>query len=183
MKGFYVLKKNGDLVYKKKAPEDDSVVKVWPFDSSSEEDRWTVILEALSLGAKKKKLVHLVQKWELTAFSLIKKHHFDAKSGRFPSHKEDANIDRFVKEFLPVGTRLFWWALGEALFTEHLYKCPGTEKEPGVFLGCPGTVDCPVCRGTGILFRCPVCFLPLRLNGSCWDKHDFPLEKVDEGGK
>ena len=182
MKGFYVLKTNGDLVYKKKAPEDDSVVKVWSFDSSSEEDRWTVVLEALPLGAKRKKVLHLTQKWGLTPFGLLKRYHFKARRDNFPSHEDCKRIARFVKDLFSVEAHFFWWALGEVLCTNQLHKCPGPEKEPGVFPGCPGTTECPVCRGTGILFRCPICFLPLRHDGTCWDKHNFPLEKVDEGG-
>jgi len=183
MKGFYVLKTNGDLVYKKKAPEDDSVVKVWSFDSSSEEDRWTIILEALTLGAKKKKLVHLVQKWELTSFALIKRWYFRMQNGHVITFKESERIGSLVRELLSVDYHLFWWAFTEVFHMSELYRCPGPEKEPGVFSGCTGNIDCPVCRGTGVLFRCPICFLPLHNDGTCLDKHNFPLEKIDEGGK
>ena len=60
---------------------------------------------------------------------------------------------------------------------EVVYKCPGIEIEPGVFSGCTSLPDCPVCEGTGILFRCPVCGEDLKRNqcpNGCW----FPLEEV-----
>jgi len=38
--------------------------------------------------------------------------------------------------------------------------CAGIEVELGMFSGCSGGDDCPVCQGTGRVINCPRCSEP-----------------------
>ena len=64
-KGFYYLHTNGDLIYKKFRPEDDSpfVKKIWPMNTQNRATAWRLILEALALKAQINRINELVKKW------------------------------------------------------------------------------------------------------------------------
>ena len=65
MSGFYYLHTNGDLIWKKFRPEDDSgfVKRIWPVDTTDRADAWKIILESFALGARFKRLQELIKKW------------------------------------------------------------------------------------------------------------------------
>jgi len=41
--------------------------------------------------------------------------------------------------------------------TEYHYPCQGIHIEGGVYSGCNGGNDCPVCEGTSEIIYCPEC--------------------------
>jgi hypothetical protein len=58
-------------------------------------------------------------------------------------------------------------------------KCPGIEIEDGgVYSGCAGGYDCPVCEGEGAVLNCPRCLYPLDEGGFCgqcdWQAESIP---------
>lgn len=65
---YYYLHTNGELIHKRFMPESDSpfVKKVWTVDTSNRVDAWTVVLEALALGAQDERIKELAKKWGLT---------------------------------------------------------------------------------------------------------------------
>jgi hypothetical protein len=74
MDGWYYLhSETKDLIYKRFEPEADSsfVLKVWPIDVSKREDAWTVILEALALGADPERIRDLAIKWKCDKGDLL----------------------------------------------------------------------------------------------------------------
>ncbi|GAG54003.1 unnamed protein product [marine sediment metagenome] len=74
MKGYYYLHTDGDLIYKNALIVDSDpayfdspfVKKYWFFDSEQRFDAWHICIEALALGAKKKRVFELKEKWGLT---------------------------------------------------------------------------------------------------------------------
>jgi len=74
MKGYYYLHTNGDLIFKPAIVFDSDpeyfnspfVKRYWAFDSEDRFDAWQIAIEALSLGASKKRVFELKEKWKLT---------------------------------------------------------------------------------------------------------------------
>ena len=68
MDGFYYLHTNGDLIFKKFRPEDDSpfVVKVWEIDTTDRGNAWMVAVDAGAWGARQDRIEELIKKWGLT---------------------------------------------------------------------------------------------------------------------
>ena len=74
MKGYYYLHTNGDLIYKNAIVVDSDpeyfdspfVKKYWFFDSDERFYAWQIVTEALALGAKRKRIFELKEKWGLT---------------------------------------------------------------------------------------------------------------------
>ncbi len=66
--GFYYLHTNGDLIWKRFRPEDNSdfVKKIWAVDPTDRGSAWTIAIEALALGANKNRIDELAHKWGLT---------------------------------------------------------------------------------------------------------------------
>ena len=64
--GFYYLHINGNLIWKKIEPENDSpfVKKIWPCEVTDRKDAWTIILEGLALGARIDRIKELCNKWK-----------------------------------------------------------------------------------------------------------------------
>ncbi len=73
MDGYYYLHTNGDLIYKKFSPESDSpfVRRVWSLDTTDRKCAWLIILEALSLGADRKRIRQLSTHWGCTLEDLL----------------------------------------------------------------------------------------------------------------
>jgi hypothetical protein len=65
---YYLHSVTKDLIHKRTEPESDSsfVLKVWKCDTRDRLDAWTIVTEALALGAKKERIDELVKLWELT---------------------------------------------------------------------------------------------------------------------
>ena len=68
--GWYYLHDNGELIYK---PSPDAIVDIresdlcraaWPVDPSDRESAWDVLVESLSLGAKKERVLDLAETWK-----------------------------------------------------------------------------------------------------------------------
>jgi len=74
MKWYYYLHTNGDLIGKNPVVVDSDdeyfsspfVKKVWLIETDDRADAWTLVLEALMLGADLNKIKELVKKWGLT---------------------------------------------------------------------------------------------------------------------
>jgi len=74
MKGYYYLHTNGSMIFKPKIVLDSDplyfdspfVKKYWFFDSENRTYAWLICIEALSLGADKKRIFELKEKWGLT---------------------------------------------------------------------------------------------------------------------
>ena len=80
MKGYYYLhSESKDLIWKPEicVQSDCSyfdspfVQKVWPMDTESREDLWTILLEALALGCRKNCIKELAKKWNATYLDSI----------------------------------------------------------------------------------------------------------------
>ena len=70
--GWYYLHTNNELIYKPDSDgivadfrESDFVKAFWPFDGSRE-SAWQILVEALSLEAKKERIFELAEKWKCT---------------------------------------------------------------------------------------------------------------------
>jgi hypothetical protein len=66
--GFYYLHENGDLIWRRFAPEQDAggfVRHVWPVENSRF-CAWRIVVEALALGATRERIDALADKWGLT---------------------------------------------------------------------------------------------------------------------
>jgi len=171
MDGYYYLHTNGDLIYKRFCPETDSpfVKKIWPVDTTDRGNAWQIALEAIALGANHRRIREISKKWKLTfvdSYNLL----------RYikPTELMKNGLTIFIEKILNIKEEVYWNAIKYCFDTEILYKCPGIEVESTVFSGCKGMSDCPVCEGTGILFRCPVCGEDLAQNvckNGCWFPH------------
>jgi len=70
MDGIYYLHKNNDLIYKHGTGnaadirESDLAKSMWFFDKTDRESAWSILVEALSLGAKKSRILELAKKWK-----------------------------------------------------------------------------------------------------------------------
>jgi len=67
--GFYYLHENGSVIYKKFKPEMEPggfVKRVWKIDTTSRFDAWIICIEALAMGADKKRIEELATLWQLT---------------------------------------------------------------------------------------------------------------------
>jgi len=68
--GWYYLHKNKDLIYKAGADaivdirDSDLCLSAWSLDVAHRADAWNILVEALSLGAKKERIDELAKKWE-----------------------------------------------------------------------------------------------------------------------
>lgn len=68
MNGYYYLHTNGDLIYKPHGEvcdlrDSDFVRAFWPIDTGNRASGWTLLVEALSLGANKDRINELADKW------------------------------------------------------------------------------------------------------------------------
>lgn len=67
--GWYYLHTNGDLIYKPGSDavadirESDFARSMWPCIPTDRESCWTILVEALSLGARKSRIEELAAKW------------------------------------------------------------------------------------------------------------------------
>lgn len=66
--GWYYLHTNGELIWKKCKPEDDSpfVKRIWSVDTTDRMNAWKIVLEAFLLGGRGDRIKELAQKWHLT---------------------------------------------------------------------------------------------------------------------
>ena len=84
--GFYYLHTNGDLIWKKLRPEDDSpfVRRIWrcTFDRGC---AWLIVIEALAMGADRKRIDELALKWNLT----------DEDAQEFVKHATSDGVEQF----------------------------------------------------------------------------------------
>lgn len=69
IEGYYYLHINGELIFKR---GEDSIVDIresdfcraaWTCDPTSRLNAWNMLIEALSLGAKKERIMELARKW------------------------------------------------------------------------------------------------------------------------
>jgi len=72
MEWYYYLHTNGDLIGKNPVVvtsdyfDSSFIKKFWRIDTKNREDAWTLVLEALALGANIKRIRELSNKWKLT---------------------------------------------------------------------------------------------------------------------
>lgn len=93
--GWYYLHKNGDLIFKKYRPEDDStfVQKIWPCVVENRETAWTIVIEAIAMGAKLRRIRELSKKWSLDTKDL-REYLVRAE----PTPLRNKGIDLFLRE-------------------------------------------------------------------------------------
>jgi hypothetical protein len=62
------LHTNGELIFKRFRPENDSpfVRRVWALDLEDRGTAWLLVIEALALGARRERIDELAAKWGLT---------------------------------------------------------------------------------------------------------------------
>ena len=70
IKGWYYLHTNGSLIYKRELGdqaadirESDFATTMWAVDLTDREGAWSILVEALSLGANKERIEELADKW------------------------------------------------------------------------------------------------------------------------
>lgn len=70
IEGYYYLHKNGDLIYKRNLEgtvadlrDSDLVRSFWKFDATDRETAWNLLVEALSIGSNKERILELAKKW------------------------------------------------------------------------------------------------------------------------
>lgn len=70
LEGWYYLHTNKDLIYKKEMGgtaadirESSFALMLWPVDPSDRLMAWNILIESLSLGAKKERVFELAKKW------------------------------------------------------------------------------------------------------------------------
>lgn len=73
MEGWYYLHQNGDLIYKRELGETAADIRespfaigLWPVEPSDRGGAWSILIEALSAGAKKERIFELAEKWKCT---------------------------------------------------------------------------------------------------------------------
>jgi hypothetical protein len=67
--GWYYLHENGDLIFKYEKPEVEAggfVKHVWDVDPEDRGGAYTILLEAIALGAKLERVEELAKKWGMT---------------------------------------------------------------------------------------------------------------------
>lgn len=71
--GWYYLHINSELIYKpgmdgmvSDIRESPFAVALWSVDTGDRECAWSILVEALSLGASKKRIIELAEKWKCT---------------------------------------------------------------------------------------------------------------------
>jgi len=66
--GFCYLHTNGDLIFQRFGPEEDSdlVRRIWPIDLKSRGHAWVLCIEALAMGAKRARVMELAEKWGIS---------------------------------------------------------------------------------------------------------------------
>ena len=71
--GFYYLHTNGELIFKRFKPDDDSpfVRAICPVDLRDRYCAWRIVLEGFFYGARVDRLVDLAEQWKLTFEDLI----------------------------------------------------------------------------------------------------------------
>jgi len=71
--GWYYLHENGDLIWKRFRPEQDSgfVKRIWPCDTTQRGNGWIILIESLVAGASVSRVAELAQKWGCDAHDLI----------------------------------------------------------------------------------------------------------------
>ena len=63
---YYVLFQDGSLQAYSKAPEDNPFIKqIWKVDLSDRKNAWMLIIHATKMGADHKRLLELMNKWEI----------------------------------------------------------------------------------------------------------------------
>lgn len=63
---YYVLFQDGSLLAYDKPPEDNPFIKqIWQVDLSDRKNAWMLIIHATKMGADPKRLLDLMQKWEI----------------------------------------------------------------------------------------------------------------------
>lgn len=127
MIGYYYLHTNGDLIYKPAIVveldssyfDSDFVKKYWCFDSEDRNDAWTIILEALILGANINRIKELSSKWGLTLKNF---HEFMIRTPE-PNDLLKQGIILFATEVLEYSldliTNKFWEILERAKNENH----------------------------------------------------------------
>ena len=110
MSGYYYLHTNGDLIWKKFRPEDDStfVKKIWPIDLKDRLCAWNILIDAISMGARTERIKELAAKWQCTKedflIYLIEMHKkVDKISGQ-----KAKGADRFIEKILGYNADNFW---------------------------------------------------------------------------
>ena len=71
--GWYYLHKNGSLIYKRELGTTAADIRespfaraMWPCDPEDREMGWSLLVEALALGADKERIKELAEKWHCT---------------------------------------------------------------------------------------------------------------------
>lgn len=99
--GYYYLHENGDLIFRRDAPEIESggfVKQVWPVDTTDRLDAWTLLIEALTNNASTTRVKELAGKWGCNARDLPE---FLCRVTK-PTTEQKEGIRRFILQILGV---------------------------------------------------------------------------------
>ena len=119
MEWYYYLHTNGDLIGKNPVVVDsdasyfdsDFVKKVWKIDTDERDTLWTLILEALALGARVSRVKELVEKNKCDKADSI-----EMLKRMKPNELMKKGMITFIKEILDMDVKEYWnelRALGE----------------------------------------------------------------------
>lgn len=103
---WYYLHTNGELIHKRTWPGDDNspfVCRIWRCDPTSRENAWTIIVEALTLGANVARIRELAAHWNCNAVDLIE---FIRRAK--PTDELRDGVHKFIDQILRIDPDEFW---------------------------------------------------------------------------
>ena len=106
MKHWYYLHTNGELIHKRTDPGEDRsdfVRRVWPCDLTDRANAWTILTEALALGARTERIRELAEKWSCDSKDLVE---FVRRATPTPELK--LGVDLFIDKIL-LSEHERWW--------------------------------------------------------------------------
>lgn len=132
MIGWYYLHTNGELIYKRFEPEQDPggfVRHVWPADTRNRMDAWTILVEALELGANVERVRELAQHWGCDAKDLTQ---YVARLTK-PTAAQARGVEKFIRLILNRDPKSWWeWLAstpkGELPDFDMMPKCLEPER-------------------------------------------------------
>lgn len=111
MKWYYYLHTNGDLIAKNPSSHNQAdfnestfVKRWWLIETEFRLDAWTLVIEALALGARIDRIKDLAQKWNLTKEDL--KEYITRNIT--PTEIQKTGMNKFIKEILALEPNTFW---------------------------------------------------------------------------
>jgi len=120
MKWYYYLHTNGNLIGKNPTVVDsddsyfdsDFVKRVWKIDTEDRSSCWTLLLEALALGARIERVKELVEKWNCDKADSIEMLRRLELDGKKPNELMRKGMTIFIQKILNEDVDKYWEEIG-----------------------------------------------------------------------